>query len=201
MLFMLIGLRGCGKTTIAPLLAAKVGCGWSDLDALVAARLGCTGVRDAWDKHGVQAFREAETRCLADVLHRHAPAGKNAPEARAGHVSHVLALGGGTPTAPGAAAMMQEARTNHRAIALYLRARPETLQARLRAASGDAIVDRPSLTGEDPVAEVPRVFMQRDPLYMTLADVVVQVDELPVEETMLEIQSELVRQGRVTNLA
>ena len=198
MLFMLIGLRGCGKTTIAPLMAAKLGCGWSELDALVAARLGCARVREAWEKHGVHAFREAETRCLAEVLHQHAAGDAKAAPAR---VSHVLALGGGTPTAPGAAAMMQEARTNHRAIALYLRARPETLQARLRAASGDAIVDRPSLTGEDPVAEVPRVFMQRDPLYMTLADVIVQVDDLPVLETMLEIQSELVRQGRLTNLA
>jgi hypothetical protein len=36
---------------------------------------------------------------------------------------------------------------------------------------------------------------------MTLADVIVQVDDLPVQETMLEIQSELVRQGRLTNLA
>jgi len=201
MLFMLMGLRGCGKTTIAPLMAAKIGCGWSDLDALVAARLASTRVRDAWEKHGVHAFREAETRCLANALQQQGPTDATPSHANAGRVSHVLALGGGTPTAPGAAAMMQEARTNHRAIALYLRARPDTLQARLRTASGDAIADRPSLTGEDPVAEVPRIFMQRDPLYMTLADVIVQVDDLPVAETMLEIHSELVRQGRVTNLA
>jgi shikimate kinase len=168
-----------------------MGCGWSDLDALVAARLGCAGVREAWERCGVAAFREGETRCLAEALHAATTDGK-----------HVLALGGGTPTAPGAAALMQDARTNHRAVTVYLRARPETLQTRLRSGvGGDALDDRPTLTGEDPVAEVPHVFMQRDPLYMTLADVVVQVDDLPVEETMLEIQSELVRQGRVTLLA
>jgi shikimate kinase len=191
MLVMLMGLRCSGKTTLAPLVATRFACGWSDLDALVATKLGCAGVREAWERHGVSAFRDAETRCLADVLHAANTDGK-----------HVLALGGGTPTAPGAAALMQDARTNHRAVTVYLRARPETLQARLRSGiGGDALVDRPTLTGEDPVAEVPHVFMQRDPLYMTLADVVVQVDELPIEETMLEIQSELVRQGRLTLLA
>ncbi len=188
MLVLLLGLRCSGKTTLAPLLAKKIGCDWSDLDMLVMTSLKSVNVHDAWTKHGVGAFRDTEARCLAsllqDALRRTNPL--------------VLALGGGTPTAPGAAALMQDARTKGHALTIYLRAKPQTLQQRLRAASGDPIANRPSLTGEDPILEVPKIFLQRDPLYLTLADVVVQVDECSIDEAMQKIESELDRQGRIS---
>jgi shikimate kinase len=61
---------------------------------------------------------------------------------------------------------------------VYLRARPETLRARLQSATGD----RPPLLGDDAVNEVDAVLAERGPVYEALADTCVDVDVLPVVE-------------------
>lgn len=212
MLVLLMGLRACGKSTIAPLLAQQLGCGWSDLDNMVARRLGASSVREAWNTHGVGLFRDTEAHELAGLLDRHAPiAGQHDQAHQPARRPHVVALGGGTPTAPGVPAMLDAGKREHRCVVVYLRARPQSLQARLRAGStpqarepgvdeSDMLHSRPSLTGADPIDEVPVVCAQRDPLYVKLADVVVEVDDLPVQETLLEVRAQLTGMGRLRGL-
>ena len=91
----------------------------------------------------------------------------------------VVALGGGTPTAPGAADLLRTARDARRAIIVYLTAEADTLRTRL--AAGD-MADRPSLTGADPRAEIEAVLARRDPLYRDLATEVIETDSMGVEE-------------------
>jgi shikimate kinase len=59
------------------------------------------------------------------------------------------------------------------------------LQARLR--KDPANLQRPSLTGEDAIAEVPTVLEQREPIYLKLADVIVSVDNRTPQETAAEV--------------
>jgi len=150
----LLGLRGAGKSTLGRALASREGLRFLDLDHVAAAFLGHDSVAAAWAAMGEPAFRDAESRALAAVFHDD---------------NQIIALGGGTPTAPGAADMIRRAAAENRAVVVYLRCTPELLRSRMLAASEAAMHERPSLTGADPLAEIEVVFAQRDPLYRALA--------------------------------
>lgn len=174
MLILIIGLRACGKSTIGRRLAERWKWPFFDLDQATVERLGGQSVRDVWATHGEPAFRFAETEALRDSIE----------DARRTRQDGVIALGGGTPTAPGASAMILDAQGRGEVLVVYLRARPATLQERLRAEGG---VDRPGLTGSDPIAEVPDVFLRRDPLYTRLADATIRVDAKSIDQVVDEL--------------
>lgn len=155
----LIGLRGSGKSTLGRQLAARQGRPFVDLDDVTAAFLGCDGVREAWERFGEAGFREAEARALAATLHLQGA---------------IVALGGGTPTAPGAAELLRGARDAGKVVIAYLRCEPAELRGRLERAGSEAMQARPTLTGKDPLEEIEEVFARRDPLYRELACALVQ---------------------------
>jgi len=159
----LMGLRGSGKSALGPRLAERLGRPFIDLDAVTVAYLGEGTLRELWDRHGEARFRQAEYRALVNQAF---------PRTNPGPV---VALGGGTPTAPGAADFLRNARARGLCVTVYLRAAPETLRARLATADN---TDRPSLTGADPLGEIDAVHAARDPLYRELADAVVETDGL-----------------------
>ena len=78
----------------------------------------------------------------------------------------VIALGGGTPTAPRAADALAAARRESRALLVFLDLPLELLAERLAAHQGD----RPSLTGRGVVEEIEDVARMRRPLYAALAE-------------------------------
>lgn len=168
---LLIGLRCSGKTTVGPLLAQRLGRLFVDLDDRTAAAAGCGRAGEALRSLGEPGFRAAEVRALREVLEAGVPM--------------VVALGGGTPTAPGAAAMLMDAQARRAAVVVYLRASPEVLTERMRA-GGHA--SRPSLTGAGAVDEVAVLFQRRDPLYMRLADRVVDAT-LPTAQIVEQVAS------------
>jgi len=172
---LLIGLRGSGKSTLGRLLARRLGRAFLDLDDAVLEHLGFTTVADAWTTLGEPAFRKAETECLRACLT--AEAGRPGQErAQSAPDAQVVALGGGTPTAPGAADLLRDASNSHAATIVYLRARPDTLRARLGPA---ADANRPALTDTNTLDEVDAVFAARDPLYQALATEIIQIDSPP----------------------
>ncbi len=154
----LLGLRGSGKSTLGARLASDLGRSFVDLDDRTAAALGCASPGDALRSVGEERFRMAEAESLAAAL-----------DQRPG----VLALGGGTPTAPGAAGMLRERSAAGSVRLLYLRAMPATLSGRLSVVGGP---DRPALVGDDPIAEIGTLFERRDPLYRELAGAVLHLD-------------------------
>lgn len=153
---LLIGLRGSGKSTLGRQLADRMGLGFEDLDAVTLSAMGYATVSEAWDAEGEPAFRAAEAESLRVSIERMRNAGG------------VLALGGGTPMIPGA----PEIISGSGAATVYLRAEPGLLRDRL---AGGAGADRPSLTGQDPIDEIERVFNDRDDRYRGIASQVLQL--------------------------
>lgn len=147
----LIGLRGSGKSTLGRAIALAHGRTFIDLDDVTPRLMGAASVGEAWSARGEAAFRAAEALALDEVLRQ-----KGA----------VIALGGGTPTAPGCAEMLLAKRRAGDLVIAYLRASPDELRLRL---GGKIDASRPSLTGKDPLAEIDDVFGARDPLYQQLA--------------------------------
>jgi len=164
MKLVLMGLRGSGKSTLGRMLAQRRGLRFVDLDARTPAILGSGSVAEAWARHGEAGFRVAEAAALRGVI-------QEDPD--------ILALGGGTPTAPGAEQLIQELKgppeTSPRLV--YLRATADQLADRIRAGG---LLQRPSLTGTDPISEIEAVLAARDPLYRQLADAVVEVGDLDI---------------------
>lgn len=62
----LIGMPGCGKTTLAQRLGEKTGRAVVDIDQLIAERAGCT-IPEIFVRGGEEAFRRLETAALADM--------------------------------------------------------------------------------------------------------------------------------------
>ena len=156
----LIGLRGSGKSSVGALLAAALGRPFVDLDDVTCALLDAPTVAEAWQTRGVAAFRLAESAALRQVL------------AKPGQI---ISLGGGTPTAPGAADTLRAATRDGAAVVIYLRASSEVLRDRLAACDPDL---RPPLTGSDPLSEIEIVLARRDPLYLSLCDHVIETADL-----------------------
>ena len=75
----LIGYRGVGKSTLAPLLAGK--CGWSvvEMDDLIQAKEKAT-IAEIFASQGETGFRDLETQMLREV---------------AGQTNQVISTGGG----------------------------------------------------------------------------------------------------------
>lgn len=79
----IVGFMGCGKTTVAKALAARLDCGMLDLDAIISAQQNMS-VPELISERGESAFRDAETSALQVVLDRLQP--------------RIIALGGGAWT-------------------------------------------------------------------------------------------------------
>ena len=62
----LIGMPGCGKTTVARRLSERTGRPVVDADALIAERAGCT-IPEIFAQSGEEGFRRLETAVLQDV--------------------------------------------------------------------------------------------------------------------------------------
>jgi shikimate kinase len=162
----LIGLRGSGKSVTGRLLAARLGRIFTDVDDATCALLNCATVAQAWQTRGIAAFRLAEAAALRRILDR---------------PSQIVACGGGTPTAPGAAETIRAAQRAGTATVVYMRAPADVLRARL-AASPPELEARPPIFGADPLAELDTLLAHRDPLYLVLADHILETSRLTPEK-------------------
>jgi shikimate kinase len=165
----LLGLRGSGKTTLGRTLAELRRVSFVDLDERTPRLLGAGSVAEAWARCGEAAFREAEVRALREVIEED---------------SGILALGGGTPMAPGAEELIRSLKVQGPdpgwPRVVYLRAPAPALRSRLQG----AMEGRPSLTGADPLEEIEAVLAARDPLYCDLADRALEVGGLSEHEAL-----------------
>lgn len=78
----LIGMPGCGKSTVGKILAQKLGKSFVDADSEIERKAGMT-IPEIFSQHGEQIFRQIETEILAEL-------GK--------HSGLVIATGGGCVT-------------------------------------------------------------------------------------------------------
>jgi shikimate kinase len=146
----LVGLPGAGKSTVAPLLAARVGWRCIDFDREIMDRTGHS-VAELFRREGEAAFRAWEARLTAELC--------SLPNV-------VLAPGGGWAAQPGSL----EALPAGTAV-IWLRVSPEEAIRRL----GGSPLERPLLAGPDPLAALSTLAEQRRERYER-ADFVVDVD-------------------------
>jgi shikimate kinase len=154
-----IGLAGAGKTTVGRLVAERLQWTFVDVEDLIEASTGCT-VAELWEHGGEEAYRPLEREIVADAL---------------GAIPHsVLATPGGVVVDRPAV----EALESGEVVAVYLRAGPDTLAHRIARDRGR---QRPLV--EDHPSEVMRaMFAARDETYLSLADEVLEVDDLTADQ-------------------
>lgn len=162
---LLIGMMGAGKTTVGRALAARLDWDHLDSDEQVQRRTGRT-VPEIFATDGEAAFRVEEKAALAAAV--------------AGERPVVVSVAGGAVLDPDNRRCLAEA-----GLVVWLRATVATLATRVGRGEG-----RP-LLGDDPGAVLARLDRDRRPLYAELAEVVVDVEELTVDEAVERIVERL----------
>lgn len=144
----LIGMPGCGKSTVARAVARRLHLLSADTDQAIEQRLGRT-IRSYFDEHGEAAFRDVEEAVIDELT--------------ADGSSLVLATGGGAVLRP-----VNRQRLRERGTVIYLRASPEQLFKRLQHDT-----KRPLLQVADPLKRLRELYSERDPLYRECAHFVI----------------------------
>src|SRR4051812_28507137 len=109
----LLGYRGCGKTTLGKKLADRMWIKFVDTDDLVIAAAGKT-IREIFEDDGEKKFRDLEMQAVREACSRE---------------DHIIAIGGG-------AVMREENRTllkSQSISRIYLRCDPPELLKRIEA--------------------------------------------------------------------
>jgi shikimate kinase len=164
----LVGMPGCGKSTVGRHLARHLGLRLVDSDHAIEKRIGMP-IRSFFEAHGETAFRDVEQEVIEGLC---AP-GEDL----------VLATGGGAVLR---AANREQLR--HGAHVFYLRSTPEELFRRLRHDT-----HRPLLQVADPLRRLRDLFRERDPLYRQVAHYVIETGRpsVPALVNMVLMQLEL----------
>ncbi len=149
----LIGMPGCGKSTVGVLLAKATGKDFVDTDLLIQRRAGST-LQSIVDTRGYDALREEEERVLLSLT----------------LTDHVIATGGSVVYSE---AGMAHLRGSSRVV--FLDVSLDTVRARIGDYSLRGISKRPEQSLED-------LFLERHSLYHHYADVTIACDGLPQDE-------------------
>lgn len=161
----LVGMMGSGKTTMGRALAKHLGKAFVDSDEEIQRRTGVT-IPHIFDIEGEVGFRQRESAAIRDLV---------------GRDNMVLATGGGAVLAEQNRAMLQQ-----NGIVVYLKANVHDLWQRTRYDR-----NRPLLQTADPHAKLTELFQQRDPLYLQVADIVIQSGKQSAHALMLHLVDEI----------
>jgi shikimate kinase len=166
-LIALVGMPGCGKSTVGRQLARQLGLNFIDSDGVIEQQLGMP-IRDWFAQQGEEAFRDVEQAVIDDLSQ-----GENA----------VLATGGGAVLRPS-----NRNALHSRCHVFYLRTSPDDLYRRLRHDT-----QRPLLQVQDPLKKLRELYRDRDPLYRRTAHFVIEAARPSVQAltSMVLMQLEL----------
>ncbi len=137
----LIGLRGSGKSTVGPLLAAHFGMQFVELDGLIESEAGLS-LTEIFELHGESYYRRLEQRCINGLLDAEAAV--------------VVALSGGIVSSGTVYRQLLRACTT-----IWLKAEPSDHMQRV-IDQGD---HRPMQDRENAMAELRALLAARSPLY------------------------------------
>ena len=155
MIVTLTGYRGCGKSSVGPILAGRLDCECVDSDRVIEERAG-KSIAEIFADDGEPAFRTLETEVLTDLLKEE---------------SLVIAAGGGAILAE-----VNRQRMRDAGEVVWLKASAEVLSERISADVASKGM-RPSLTGKPIGEEVAEVLAARSLLYDAAATITVDAGE------------------------
>jgi shikimate kinase len=153
----LVGLMGCGKTSIGKRLAKRLEIPFHDSDHAVEESAGCP-IKDIFDVYGEEAFRNGEQRVIARLLDQ---------------PTHILATGGGSFMNDPTRLLIKQ-----KSISVWLNADIETLVSRVSRRN-----DRPLLGGDNQREVLEQFIQERYPVYAE-ADIHVPTMDEPTNCTV-----------------
>lgn len=168
----LVGMMGAGKSTVGRLLARRLKLRFLDCDHEIERRCGVK-IPLIFEIEGEPGFRARESEVLAEL------------SALRGVV---LATGGGAVLAA-----QNRQRLAENGTVIYLRARPEDLYSRVRHDR-----NRPLLATADPLRRLRELHAERDGLYASIADLVVDTGRQTVQSLARELIAKLGEQWKVS---
>ena len=166
----MVGLMGCGKSSVGRRMAARIGLPFVDVDDEIEISAHKT-INEIFEDHGEAYFRDGERRVIARLL-------SNGPQ--------VLATGGG-------AFINAQTRAKIAAsgISIWLKADLPVLMKRVGKRD-----TRPLLRTSDPEATMRKLMSERYPIY-ALADMVVESRDVPHDQIVTEVIDNLKRHPRM----
>jgi shikimate kinase len=161
----LIGYRGAGKSTVGRKIAQRLGKLFVDTDTIVQERAG-RSIRHIFEQQGECVFRDHEARAV---------------QAACMQENAVISVGGGAVLNPDNAAALKEAGR-----VFWLRAPAEVLWQRI---CGDEATtsQRPRLTPKGGLEEIVHKLAEREGVYRSLADHIIDTDQATVDQAVSNI--------------
>lgn len=156
----LVGLMGCGKTTIGSLLSKLLNRKFVDSDSLITNLAGLS-VSQIFEKYGEAYFRELERKVIEDISCQN---------------DLIISTGGGVVENPENIASLKE-----NGVLFYLYASAQDLYDRIK--NDDS---RPLLKNSDPLATLEKLLARREKFY-SLSEEKIQTGQRQVKEIAEEI--------------
>lgn len=161
----LVGLMGAGKTTVGKLLAKHLHKTFVDSDHEIEKRTG-VNIPLIFELEGEAGFRARETAMIAEL---------------SALSDIVLATGGGAILNP-----QNRENLGKNGTVVYLHAKVRDLWHRTRHDKS-----RPLLQTADPQARLNELFIQRDPLYREIADIVMDTGEQSAHALVHQLEDKI----------
>jgi len=163
----LIGLMGAGKSTVGRYLSKRMKRQFYDSDAVIVERTGVS-IPTIFDIEGERGFRDREEQVIAELTQKQAI---------------VLATGGGS--------VIRE--VNRKAISragtvVYLKGSADLLFSRIRHDP-----NRPLMQTENPLQTLKDLLDKREPMYMSVADLVINTGKQKVPVLLKEIERKIIQ--------
>ena len=167
MSIVLVGYRGCGKTTAGKKLADRLWQPFVDTDELIVRKAG-TSIREIFEERGEAGFRDLESEVIREIALLQ---------------EQVIALGGGAILREENRKALKEA--GHKII--YMKCEPAELLKRINA-DPQTTATRPNLTGlGGGIEEIEKGLAEREPLYRQAMTAELDVTHLTPEESVVYI--------------
>lgn len=159
----LIGFMGCGKSTLARMMAAETGKELIEMDETIEAEAGMS-INEIFAEFSEAHFRDLETQLIKRIADK----------------------GGAIVSCGGGAVLREEnvAAMRKNGTIVYLSATPETIYDRLHDKT-----NRPLLNGNMNVEYISQLMQKRLPIYEKAADSILAVDGKSKAENLQAIMS------------